>query len=176
MRDSVARMKRPALLLWLAIAGCGVEDTSPPRTRAFDIEPAVTQCGSGSAFVEGIDVSAGNGTIDWAKVKAAGRDFAFIKATQGNYDVQSTFAANWANAAAAGVQRSAYHFFDPTIDGSAQAQWFLDEIGSAGGMTSADLPPFSTSSVRRRPASRSRRAWIPTASTPATTAGSIPRR
>lgn len=96
------------------------------------------QCGS--AVVEGLDVYDGQGTIDWGKVKASGRDFAFIKATQGNYDTQTTFKSNWANAGSAGVLRSAYHFFDPTIDGSAQAQYFLDAIGSAGGMTNADLP------------------------------------
>ena len=122
-------------MLWCALAGCGVDDT---RTAA--VEQAVSQCGS--AFVEGIDVSNGQGTIDWAKVKAAGRDFAFIKATQGDYNKQTTFAANWTNASANGVLRSAYHFFDPTIDGVAQAQWFIAEVGSAGGMTDADLPPM----------------------------------
>ena len=38
--------------------------------------------------------------------------------------------------------RSPYHFFDATIDGSAQAQTFLAAISSAGGMTDADLPPM----------------------------------
>jgi lysozyme len=73
-------------------------------------------------------------------VAASGRQFAFIKATQGDYNKQSTFAANWANAGAAGLLRSAYHFFDPTIDGVAQANWFLATAGS--GMGSNDLPPM----------------------------------
>lgn len=102
------------------------------------VEQAVSQCGS--AVVEGLDVYDGQGTIDWGQVKASGRDFAFIKATQGDYNHQTKFAANWTNAAAAGVLRSAYHFFDPTIDGVLQAQSFLDAVGSAGGMTTADLP------------------------------------
>lgn len=92
--------------------------------------------------VDGIDVSAGQGTINWADVKAAGRDFAFIKATQGNYNKQSTFTTMWESSLAAGVMRSAYHFFDPTISGTAQATWFLDELTAAGGMTAADLPPM----------------------------------
>ncbi len=121
---------------------------------------ASTGCGSGSRFaslgqgytkqypspspvgtIEGIDVYAGDGPIDWMKVKASGRHFAFIKATQGDYNTQSTFVANWANARAAGITRSAYHFYDPTKDGVAQANWFLAELQAAGGMDDADLPP-----------------------------------
>jgi lysozyme len=90
--------------------------------------------------VEGLDVYGGDGTIDWTKVKASGREFAFMKATQGNYNKQSTFAANWTGSRAAGVLRSPYHFFDATIDGVQQAQWFLGEINSAGGFLPGDLP------------------------------------
>ncbi|HTR54648.1 MAG TPA: GH25 family lysozyme [Kofleriaceae bacterium] len=108
--------------------------------RESQQQQAVQQCPM--TTVEGIDVYAGNGTIDWMKVKAAGRDFAFIKATQGNYDTQSTFAANWSGALQAGVLRSPYHFFDGTIDGVAQAQWFLDELASVGGLQVGDLPPL----------------------------------
>jgi GH25 family lysozyme M1 (1,4-beta-N-acetylmuramidase) len=92
--------------------------------------------------VEGIDVFAGQGTVDWAKVNAAGRKFAFIKATQGDYNKQSTFAANWQSTQANGLLRSPYHFFDPTVDGVAQAQWFLAEVAAAGGLQAGDLPPM----------------------------------
>jgi lysozyme len=95
-----------------------------------------------SQTVEGVDVYAGDGTIDWATLRASGRQFAFIKATQGNYDVQSTLVADWAGAGSAGVLRSPYHFFDGTIDGSAQAASFLAALGSAGGYGSGDLPPM----------------------------------
>jgi lysozyme len=123
-------------VVWIALAaGCGVGDL-----QTSQVEQHVSQCGS--AVVEGLDVYDGQGKIDWTEVKADGRDFAFIKATQGDYDVQTTFGSNWTNAGSAGVLRSAYHFFDPGIDGSAQAQWFLAALGSAGGMTNADLPPM----------------------------------
>jgi lysozyme len=92
--------------------------------------------------VEGLDVYNGQGTIDWMKVAASGRQFAFIKATQGDYNKQTSFPANWANSAAAGLMRSAYHFFDPTIDGVAQANAFLAEVTAGGGMGSNDLPPM----------------------------------
>jgi GH25 family lysozyme M1 (1,4-beta-N-acetylmuramidase) len=81
------------------------------------------------APLQGVDVSDGQGTIDWAKAKAAGVAFAIIKASQGTYDAQSLFAKNWAGAKAAGVVRGAYHFFDPTEDGAAQAKKFLDTVG-----------------------------------------------
>ena len=73
---------------------------------------------------------------------ASGRQFAFIKVSQGNYDVQSTLAADWTGARTAGVLRSPYHFFDGTIDGVTQANWFLAALGSAGGLQPGDLPPM----------------------------------
>jgi lysozyme len=122
-------------LLFCALAACGIESTST-------IEQASTSQCPTMGVVEGIDVYSGNGTIDWHKVKAAGRAFAFAKATQGDYNKQSTFAANWSGMAAAGVMRSAYHFFDATKDGVAQANFFLAELNAAGGMTNDDLPPM----------------------------------
>jgi lysozyme len=87
-------------------------------------------------------VYSGTGAIDWAKLAAAGRHFAFIKATQGTYDTQSTFGSDWSGALAAGVLRSPYHFFDGTDDGVAQANAFLAELTSAGGLAVGDLPPL----------------------------------
>jgi len=114
---------RTALACFL-LAGCGagpgVEDTR--RTSE-----ALDQCPSQA--LEGIDVFDGQGTIDWGAVSGDGITFAMIKATQGTYDTQSTFAFNWAGARAAGVRRGAYHFFDPTEDGAAQALYFLSVVG-----------------------------------------------
>ena len=104
------------------------------------VEQAVTQCTM--PVLEGVDIFDGTGTIDWTKVKAAGRDFAFIKATQGDYNKQTKFGTNWTNAQAAGVRRSAYHFFDPTKDGVAQANFFLAALAAQGGLVPGDLPPM----------------------------------
>jgi lysozyme len=124
------------LLLALLGAGCGSEG-SP----AGEVAEAYTQqCPD--MDVEGVDVYAGTGTVDWAKLAAAGRVFAFIKATQGDYNTQSTFNTNWANSKANGILRSPYHFFDPTIDGVMQANWFLAELAQAGGLEPGDLPPM----------------------------------
>jgi lysozyme len=109
------------------------------REKARSSSEALVQCPP--AALEGIDVFDGQGTIDWPRVAGAGVAFAFIKATQGTYDTQSTFASNWAGAGAAGVARGAYHFFDPTEDGAAQADHFLSVLAAAGAID-AELPPM----------------------------------
>ncbi len=118
----------------LAISGCG--GYSPFSSVA---EGYTDQCPT--TTIEGTDDYDGDGPIQWDKVKASGRYFAFVKATQGDYDTQSTFVTNWKGLRAAGMVRSAYHFFDPTIDGVTQANWFLAELAKAGGMDDLDLPP-----------------------------------
>ena len=118
----------------LAFAAC-LEPRLDEREQAN-----TQQCGT--QVVEGVDVYGGTGTIDWARVKASGREFAFIKATQGTYNKQASFSTQWSGAAAAGLLRSAYHFFDGTNDGVAQANWFLAELAAGGGMQPGDLPPL----------------------------------
>jgi lysozyme len=87
--------------------------------------------------VQGIDVYDGQGDVDWDAVAGQGLGFAVIKATQGTYDEQATFAKNWAEARRVGLLRSAYHFFDPTEDGVAQADHFLAVVGAPA---PGDLP------------------------------------
>ena len=131
-------MRRGTIAPFVVCVACA----SPP-THESELAQAVTQCGSGSAsLVEGVDVYSGTGAINWTELAASGRHFAFIKATQGNYDTQSTFGSDWSGALAAGVLRSPYHFFDGTIDGVTQANWFLAELTAAGGLAVGDLPPM----------------------------------
>jgi lysozyme len=139
----MARVFAGLLLLPLAAfcAACDAGNGEASR-RSAPSEPvgaesaAVQECPS--QVVEGIDVFDGQGVIDWPAVADAGVAFAYIKATQGTYNAQSTFAENWAGAARAGVRRGAYHFFDPTEDGVAQARWFLSTVGTSPG----NLPPM----------------------------------
>jgi MYXO-CTERM domain-containing protein len=104
----------------------------------------LTGTGCSTNTVQGIDVSDDQGTINWSQVAASGRSFAYAKATQGNYYQASTFAANWAGMKAAGVIRGAYHFVDGTVNGTAQADYFLDYIGGgvANPFAATDLPPM----------------------------------
>ncbi len=117
------------------VAAC---TTSQPEPVTQTVDQSLTKCAD--TVVEGLDVYNGTGTIDWAKVHASGRGFAFIKATQGNYNTQSSFPTNWAGAQTNGLRRSPYHFFDATIDGVAQAQAFLTAIEATGGLGVGDLP------------------------------------
>nr|NKQ99664.1 glycoside hydrolase [Escherichia coli] len=59
--------------------------------------------------IQGIDISKWQGNVDWASVRAAGTQFAFIKATEGGDHVDERFRTNWDGAARAGVPRGAYH-------------------------------------------------------------------
>jgi len=147
----------------VVLTACGLPDES-------QVEQGLQKCPNG--VVEGVDVYSGTGTIDWMKVQGANRQFAFIKATQGDYNKQSTFVAQWTNAKAAGVLRSPYHFFDGTIDGVVQANAFLAEITAAGGLQPGDLPAMldiecPTSSTKSTAQANCEYAgdsgWVPTA-------------
>src|SRR6185295_5893661 len=126
-------MNRP-LLAALLIAGCGPLEVG-------ELQQAYTQQCPSATVVEGVDVYQGDGTINWMTVQSSGRDFAFSKASQGDYNTQSNFAANWAALKSLGMLRGAYHYFDATVDGVGQANWFLMQVDAAGGMEPGDLPP-----------------------------------
>jgi lysozyme len=82
--------------------------------------------------VPGLDVSKFQPSVDWAKVKAAGMQFVFIRASYGvGSNSEPTFKPHWQGAKAAGLIRGAYHFFVPADDGAAQAQLFLSQMKSA---------------------------------------------
>lgn len=83
----------------------------------------------------GIDVSHYQGSINWSSVKAAGIQFAYIKATEGTTYKDPTFSTNYLNAYNARVIRGAYHFAQPgSSSGATQATYFA----SNGGAWSAD--------------------------------------
>ena len=81
--------------------------------------------------VKGIDVSRWQGTIDWAKVKAAGIGFAIIKAggSDAGFYTDSKWEANYKGAKAAGIPIGAYYFVGKdcvtAAAGKADAERFL---------------------------------------------------
>jgi lysozyme len=96
----------------------------------------------GSYSIHGIDVSRYQSIINWELVKSMyvqgiTIDFAFIKATEGNGDVDAHFKRNWRKAKEAGLTRGAYHFFLATKDGTVQAKNFISNVK----FTPGDLPP-----------------------------------
>lgn len=61
-------------------------------------------------FVQGVDVSLFQDTVDWPTVLANGVEFAFVRATRGEAYVDPLFLANMRQATAAGVLVGPYHF------------------------------------------------------------------
>ncbi len=87
--------------------------------------------------VLGVDISKWDGNWDAVKAKAAGAEFAFIKASQAAY-TDPTFAANWQRARDAGLLRGAYHYLDYTRPGGEQALYFANLLDPDRG----ELPPI----------------------------------
>src|SRR6185437_1279055 len=70
--------------------------------------------------------------IDWSQVAAAGYKFAFIKATEGDYYANPYYASDLAQAKAAGLYATGYHFAIPNVsDGASQADYALADGGYA---------------------------------------------
>ena len=111
---------------------------SSGSTAPTGAKPALNPVCAGSSTLAGVDVSSFSGTVNWKQVQASGRTFAYAKATTGTNYTDPTFATNYAAIKAAGLHRGAYHTFDPTVDGTTQAQYFLSIIGT---LQSGDLPP-----------------------------------
>lgn len=83
---------------------------------------------------KGIDVSHWQGTIDWAKVKAAGIQFAILKAggSDDGFYTDSRWEQNYKGAKANGIAVGAYYFVGPACSsaeaGKADAQRFLAQL------------------------------------------------
>jgi lysozyme len=71
-------------------------------------------------------------------VAASGIRFCFIKATEGDSEVDPRFLANWRAAQQADIARGAYHFFHPALPVTSQADLFLTTVRQAD---AGDLPP-----------------------------------
>jgi GH25 family lysozyme M1 (1,4-beta-N-acetylmuramidase) len=77
-------------------------------------------------MILGIDVSRWQSTVNWETIKAAGVEFAFIKATQGNYLVDAKMKTHVDGAQKAGLIVGLYHWCDPLVKADVQAKFFLD--------------------------------------------------
>ncbi len=69
----------------------------------------------------------------------AGRDFAFIKATEGTDFTNADFSTDWPAASSNGIVRGAYHYYHPEEDAVAQANYYLSVVGN---FQVSDLPPM----------------------------------
>lgn len=78
--------------------------------------------------VQGIDVSAASGAIDWAMVKARDVDFVYARATVGAATRDTGFTANWTGAGEAQIRRGAIHVFSLCAPAEAQAGAFVATV------------------------------------------------
>ncbi|HTV17565.1 MAG TPA: GH25 family lysozyme [Polyangiaceae bacterium] len=127
---AVQRKRSHALFRWIAggaavvLAGAAAWVLAQPERwdgwRTFWVGPDRERFP-----VHGIDVSHHQGPIDWARVKASGQAFAFIKATEGADFRDTRFGDNWRRARAEGLITGAYHYFTFCSPGVAQAENFL---------------------------------------------------
>jgi GH25 family lysozyme M1 (1,4-beta-N-acetylmuramidase) len=91
-----------------------------------------------STMIEGVDVSYYDGNVDWASVKASGRQFAIARVSDGTGFMDPQFATNWSGIKAAGMVRGVYQFYRPEDDAVSQAKIVISAVGSIG---AGDLPP-----------------------------------
>ncbi|MGW1275096.1 GH25 family lysozyme, partial [Streptomyces sp. NPDC002491] len=122
---------------WAKLADWSSRDAycTPPRPAGYPID--------------GLDTAKyqhpGGAPIDWAAVRAAGVEFATVKATRG-LDVTDEYLASDMNAArAVGLAVAPYHFYTGAAagTGAAQADRFIAAVRAAGytGRRPGDLPP-----------------------------------
>lgn len=102
------------LVCALFLSGCAMFDFPDPTPEDF--------------AVHGIDVSRWQGDIDWHRVKKAGVEFVWIKATEGGDHLDPKFWQNWQGAKAAGVPRGAYHFYFFCRPVEDQIAWFIQNV------------------------------------------------
>jgi GH25 family lysozyme M1 (1,4-beta-N-acetylmuramidase) len=116
-RGNVGSAHSPRLLQQLSAAPA----TMPPPAYA------------GALGVDVADYQHPNGAaIGWSQVAAAGYKFAFIKATEGGYYANPYYASDLAQAKAAGLYATGYHFAVPNVsDGASQADYALANGGYA---------------------------------------------
>jgi lysozyme len=95
-------------------------------------------------MLRGTDVSHWQGNIDFRKMKAAGAEFVFVKASQAAW-TDRRFVENWARARDAGILRGAYHFIDWTRPAQEQADHFSNVLLTNG---IGELPPVADFELR----------------------------
>jgi MYXO-CTERM domain-containing protein len=123
-------------VIWFGLVGM-LGGACADQLETSTTDQASTVCGTGST-VKGMDVSYYETSIDWARAKAAGIDFSFIRVSDGTTTIDTKFAQYWAGAKSAGVLRGAYQFFRPNQDAIAQADLLLSMMGT---LQPGDLPP-----------------------------------
>ena len=140
-----------ALLPLLLLTGCVWRGQNKPpaiplnRLEAKDFTQDEKGRAAYPGALLGVDVSAHQKEIDWARVKADGVDFAILRIgfrgnTEGGLNVDSAFARNYVEARKAGLQVGVY-FYSQAVSGAEaeeEAAWVLKMLDGVP----LDLPVF----------------------------------
>jgi GH25 family lysozyme M1 (1,4-beta-N-acetylmuramidase) len=140
--------RRRSILIGLAAVVLAAAAVVSPPAVAPQTVPSTTA----ASYLEGIDVSHWQGTINWTQVAAAGKKFAIIKATDGTSFIDNMYATNHAQAKAAGLKTGAYHFARPSSaigNAAAQADLFINtaQLGINDLLPALDLEVTGSLSV-----------------------------
>lgn len=90
------------------------------------------------------DISEYQGSVDWGAYKGSGRNYAVVKASEGqDYRDPWFSSARVSDMRAHGVRPGYYHFLRPRTGrgGDVEANFFLDVVRGAGGFQGGDLWP-----------------------------------
>jgi lysozyme len=82
--------------------------------------------------LQGIDLPAEAGEVEWGTVRAAGADFAYLTATTGSDRRASDFEGHWNALPAHGLRRGAVHVYSLCQPAAAQANAFNTTVPRAG--------------------------------------------
>jgi GH25 family lysozyme M1 (1,4-beta-N-acetylmuramidase) len=130
---------------WYAVSA--VDGVSVQALYGVSVLYAATGLFRAVTYLEGIDVSNAQGTIDWSRVAASGKSFVIAKATEGIGYADARYAANRNGAMSAGLAVTGYHYARPDLnptDPVGEADWFVDNVSLRQGMVvpALDLEVF----------------------------------
>lgn len=91
-----------------------------------------------NGWLKGLDLSHHQEEVDWAKLKADGWQYIFLKATEGGTYTDPTFAIRREECRRQGLPTGFYHFFRPKGPVRLQIENFLRNVGR---LQPGELPP-----------------------------------
>lgn len=100
----------------------------PAATSPLVAQPEPGRVAVTDMYLEGIDVSRWQGSMDWMKAAEAGTRFAFLKASEGDGWIDPEYIANSFGAAASNIPFGPYHFYRNAIDPRRQAEHFAQVV------------------------------------------------
>lgn len=121
------------------------------RLRLFGLALLLAMLGGGWAWwhlahwtpsraawpMQGVEIGASDGAVDWRALKAIGADFAYIDASASAFARDAGFVKNFEDARAAKLQVGAVHLYDPCQPAEKQAANFVTVVPRDGSL----LPP-----------------------------------